>query len=369
MVHDVHVYLRQALDALFRPIGDNGFWDENENKIIRALNYKILDNRKLIWMPDNSVKWRYVPFAFMGVMQWRASSISSKVYDSKIKAQLDYFMEKIEDEKTLSKIPSYGIGPLILSFSLAYKIFQSEEYRKTAWKLYYYSLRRFDFNNSEDSLLLYGWSFLYEIERCKDLLRSINNALQIILQKQDENGLFIFKNPTTKRHQNQMYALWGIGKAIEVLNKKEYTAMMEKTFEYTIKRRMLDNGAFIWEDLPLSKKMQLKFIYKIKGIIPFWELLFECHQTFFVNAVFHYYKAGGERDYNEYIKKAMKWIYGNNVLNKNLVEISGIGVPMRVMTINGKMDIKGQMFKGAYEVGSYIMALTNIAESKLDIDI
>ena len=59
----------------------------------------------------------------------------------------------------------------------------------------------------------------------------------------------------------------------------------------------------------------------------------------------------------------MDWIYGNNSLNKNLVEISGIGVPMRMMSIKGKMDVDGQMFKGSYEIGSYVMALTNLIQS------
>jgi len=298
----------------------------------------------------------------MGVMQWRASSISDDTYDSKIKAELAYFIDKVKDEQILSKMPSYGIGPLILSFSLAYAVFHDEKYKDVAWKLYEYSAKRFNFNNSEDSLLLYGWCYLYEIEKNDSLLNSIINVLETIIKKQNEKGLFIFENPTTRRHQNQMYTLWGIGKAIEVSKKKEYLPNIEKTLDYTIKCRMLNDGALVWEDLSSFKKLKYKIIHKIKKInkIPYWELLFECHQTFFVNAVFHYYKAGGKKNYDVYVMKAMDWIYGNNILNKNLVEMSGIGVPVRVITTKGQINVDGQMFKGAYEVGSYIMALTNL---------
>jgi len=358
-------YLHKALDTLFRPTKNSGFWDEEENRIIRALNYEFTKENKIVWYPDNSVKWRYAPFALMGVMQWRASDISNGTYDLKIKAELSYFIEKVKDKQILSKMPSYGIGPLILSFSLAYAVFHDEKYKDVAWELYEYSAKRFNFSNSEDSLLLYGWCYLYEIEKNESLLNSIINVLETIIKKQNEKGLFIFENPTTKRHQNQMYTLWGVGKAIEVSNKKEYLPNIERTLDYTIKYRMLNNGAFIWEDLPLLEKLKSKIICKIKGEIPYWELLFECHQTFFVNAVFHYYKAEGRKSYNEEIKRAMDWIFGNNVLNKNLVGISNIEVPMRVMTVDGRIDVEGQKFKGAYEIGSYIIALTNFLEGFL----
>jgi hypothetical protein len=59
----------------------------------------------------------------------------------------------------------------------------------------------------------------------------------------------------------------------------------------------------------------------------------------------------------------MDWIYSGNILRKDLVEISGIGVPMRMMTIDGDLNVRGQMFKGSYEIGSYIMALTHLLES------
>lgn len=358
-------YLNQAITTLFRPIKDKGFWDEQENKIVRALNYEFTKKGKIIWSPDNSIKWRYAPFALMGIMQWRVSSVSTDKHDSKLKAELNYFMEKLKDKRILSIMPSYGICPLILSFSLAYKVFQNENYKEIAWSLYEYSIKRFSFNNSEDCLCLYGWCFLYEIEKDNNLLSNINKYLENIVRKQNRKGIFIFNNSTTRKHQNQMYTLWGIGKAIEVTGRREFLVNMERAIDYTIKQRMLNNGAFIWEDVPILKKLiyRLRSIrHKSKNLVLYWTLLFECHQTFFVNAVFQYYKAGGNKNYDPEIRRAIDWIYGQNVLEKDLVTISSIGVPMRMMDIKGKMDIDGQMFKGAYEIGSYIIALTSLIE-------
>jgi len=42
------------------------------------------------------------------------------------------------------------------------------------------------------------------------------------------------------------------------------------------------------------------------------------------------------------------------------VEECGIGVPWRMMDKKGRINIGGQNFKGAYEVDSYIMALSDI---------
>jgi len=85
MSYDYKKYLNQALNTLFRPIRDNGFWGEQEKKIIRALNYKITEEGKIVWFPDNSIRWRYTPFALMGIMQWRNSHVSNNTYDYKIK--------------------------------------------------------------------------------------------------------------------------------------------------------------------------------------------------------------------------------------------------------------------------------------------
>ncbi|MFC6726487.1 methyltransferase, partial [Halobium palmae] len=91
-------------------------------------------------------------------------------------------------------------------------------------------------------------------------------------------------------------------------------------------------------------------------------LLFECHQTFFVNAVAHYARAGGERDFSPAALRAMSWIYGGNDLDADLVERSGIGVPMRFVTTDGRLSAPEQNFKGVYEVGSYVEALTHLLD-------
>lgn len=380
---DYESHLEKALECLFRPIEKDGFWDTEEEKIIRALEYSITD-KGFVWRPDDSVEWRYAPFALMGVMRWRTSALGSDQYDGKIRSQLRYFTNCIEDKSTLNRMPSYGIGPLIVGFTLAAESFDESRYAATANRLYEYSRQRFDFTHAEDSLLLFGWSHLYKYSDNDELRDDIANALWTVNERITPAGLFRFENSTTLRHQNQMYALWGLCAAIEVTGTAGYLDSAEQVLDYTIEHRMRDDGAFIWEDVSRRRRLKravlkrmLPFndpspdseekwpaLKRIGGRPPHWDFLYECHQTFFVNAVLSYYAAGGAKNYDRELREAMSWIYGDNALGRNLVEYSGIGVPMRQMTVDTRIDVADQMYKGAYEVGSYIMALTDLVTER-----
>lgn len=355
---DYRRYLDEALDCLFRPVGRNGFWDD-EGKIIRALEYSSEDGR-LSWRPDDSIQWRYAPFALLGVMRWRTSALGNDRYDDKIRRELVYFENRTGDPSTLDAMPSYGIGPLVAAFSLAATAYDDSRYESTARQLYEYSRERFDFTHAEDSLLLFGWSHLYERIPNEDLRRDISDALWRVNEQLTPKGLFEFDNSTAHRHQNQMYTLWGLCAAVEVTGTGGYLDSAEQVLDYTIANRMRDDGAFLWDEPSRWRRLKRTVLKQLGGRPPHWDFLYECHQTFFVNAVAGYYAAGGTKNYDQEVREAMSWIYGDNGLGEDLVEFSELGVPMRQMTIDTRMDVAGQMYKGAYEIGSYVMALTEL---------
>ncbi|EJN57844.1 class I SAM-dependent methyltransferase [Halogranum rubrum] len=365
---DYERYLDDALDCLFRPMGENGFWNEDEGRMIRALDYDIDESGGIHWSPNDENQWRYATFALMGLMEWRVSEEGDDRYDDELRSQLAYFADAIEDEATLGEMPSYGIGPLTLAFSLADDVFGGDEsdvdHLAVATDLFTHAEGRFDFSNSEDSLLLYGWTYLYERTGDEAVHDAIDGAMYEIVEQQNAwKTLFYFDNPTTRRHQNQMYTLWGLCRGIEVTGRTGYLENVEQVLDYTIEERMEDDGSFIWED-PSNRTlagMELRQRLGVRdGRPPHWEFLYECHQTFFVNAVAHYYAAGGEKNYDREVGAAMEWIYATNTRGVNLAEASGLGVPMRFMTRDGRMNVADQQFKGAYEVGSYVMALSNL---------
>lgn len=368
--------LDSALACLFRPTDENGFWDEREGKFVRALDYEFdgantddgvpRDSRHLEYSRDDTIQWRYAPFALMGAMQWRASPRGTDAYDDQLADQLAYFAAEVVDNPGRRGMPSYGIGPLIESFALADQHFE-DDHLERARTLFEYSRSAFDFSHAEDSLLAYGWSSLYEQTGDDDVLAAVDDALWQLNERIDPAaGTFGFDNGTTRRHQNQMYAVWGLSRAIEVTGKTGYLDSLELVLDHTLAERMRADGAFIWEDVPRHRRLWGDVMAdQFDRRPPHWWFLYPCHQTFFVNAVAHYYDAGGDRNYDRAVDDATAWIFGENALGVDLVERSGIGVPMRFVTTDGRMDIPDQMYKGAYEVGSYVMALTNLLEGAL----
>jgi len=366
-------YLEWGLEALFRPVNENGFWDPEAGTLLRALWYR-LDDGAPVWSPDDSNEWRYAPFALAGVLQWRTSSVGHDRYDNQIRQALEYFVEQVADESTRAEMPSYGLGPLIAALALAGAVFDDSEFQAVARELYEYTTAAFDFSHAEDSLLLYGWSYLYEVAPDDDLLADIRDAMWKINERLTDEGLFEFDNGTTRRHQNQMYTLWGLCRAISVTGSTGYLGAVERVLEYTIEHRMCEDGGFIWEDVPAKTRFFGEFDERVTGRPPYWEYFYECHQTFFANAVAHYYEAGGRTDYDPAVGDAMSWIYGHNEHGIDLVERSEIGVPMRHLTADGRLaephfvnGVRDQRYKGTYEIGSYILALTHLLDGTLSM--
>jgi hypothetical protein len=356
-------HLESAIECLLRPVESNGFWDTDEEKILRALDYQ-LAGAEITWTPDDDIQWRYAPFALMGLTHWRDSSLGHDAHDQKIRRELEYFAERVTDPETRAEMPSYGLGPLIASFARAGDRFD-DEYTSIARDLFEYTSERFNFDHAEDSLLAFGWAHLYERAPDDDLRSALEEALWQMNERLTPDGVFEFENHTTRRHQNQMYTLWGLCRAIDATGLDGYLDSAERVLDYAIDVRMRDDGAFIWEDVPYWRRAWREAQKYGGRRPPHWDFLYECHQTFFVNAVAEYYRAGGEREYTDTVGTAMNWIYGDNSLGRDLVEMSGLGVPMRQMTVDGRMDVPDQMYKGAYEIGSYIMAVTNILDGPI----
>jgi hypothetical protein len=382
--------LREGLDCLFRPTSQNGFWHAGEERIVRALEYEVRGDPDpseygasrgplpLDWSVDDTNQWRYAPFALLGAMHWRDSALGTDEYDTQLRAELDYFTRQVADDATLAEIPSYGVGPLIDAFARAARVFgetgddpaAERAYIDIAWDLYHHSTDAFDFSHAEDSLLPFGWATLWEVDDSgtgamssadrEALFTDIDDALWEINDRVSWEGLFDFDNGTTRRHQNQLYALWGLCRAIRVTDRPGYLDTVERVLEYTVEHRMRSDGAFLWEDVGRAKRARFELLRRLGWSPPHWDFLYECHQTFFVNAVAEYYAAGGERSYDREVRRAMGWIFGNNQFGVDLTELSGIGVPMRQVTVDGRIDVSDQQFKGSYEVGSYLLALTNL---------
>ncbi|MDS0300452.1 class I SAM-dependent methyltransferase [Halogeometricum sp. S1BR25-6] len=365
-------YLERGLEALFRPTAENGFWDEVDDCIIRALTYEFDDDGSLVWSRDESQEWRYAPMALMGAMNWRTSPLGTDEYDAKLRREFEFFDERIESGELPKAMPSYGVGPLLAAYAMAAEVFEEErdDYLASARTLFEHADEAVEFDHAEDSLALYGATYLHEAVPDDERVEAfVDRGLWEISDRRTPEGLYGFDNHTTRRHQNQMYTCWAVARAIEVTGKTGYLGDLEDVLDYTVENRMREDGAFVWEDWPLHARLYGELRGKLTTGTPYWHYLYECHQTFFVNAVAHYDAAGGEKEYTHEVRRAMAWIFETNGTGHDLVDISEIGVPMRQVTTDDRMDNRqftngwrDQQYKGTYEVGSYVMALTHLLD-------
>ena len=345
--------IQAAFKTIFNSIEEGGFY-YGSSGVYPTFEYALKDD-VLLFEPSNKRYWRYNPFLMMGVLYTRfyVQKDWIKIYDDKIQKQLHILISKLE-EKDISSLCSYSLGPLMVSFAFAYKIYGGQKYLDVINSI----LNNTDFKvkTNEDAFLLLGLSYLYGLipDYRKNILGKIENLTAVILKHQNEKGLFVFKGITSKRHQNQMYTLWALNSSFKILN-IENMEPIRKNIEYTITNRMQDDMGIIWEDnIPIHLK-----IYHIIRNIRYWKYYFECHQCFFAHAVFGYARISSDTEYNDYAIKALEWIFGNNQFNIDLLSVSDLKVPHRIVDVNGNLHIKGQQFKGTYEIGGYLMALTD----------
>lgn len=349
-------YLNQALEALFRPVEENGFWNTKEKRIIRALNCKIGVNDSLNWYEDARLFHRYPPFALMGVAEWRISELGDTCYDQKIRANLAWYRDIILDAKKRRLIPSYGIGPLLYTYVNLSNLWPDKEVTET---LTADSIDRFQFIQSEDALILMGLAANWDMLRLSQR-EFVRKAVEKFLSFQREDGLFqLPTDPESYLHQNQQYIIWGLGEYAQREYGEKIGNSLKRNVEYTLKYRWRKDSGILWwtkEDnlYRYSKGKIAKCLIKYDISR---DLLFECHQTFFFNSI-HYLNLLKIKNYDEYAKRALQFIYGKNAFGINLLYLSDLGVPWRVITVNRKWKIKKHMFKGTYEIGSYIRALT-----------
>ena len=350
--YDAEDLIYKAFKTIFNPTIDKGFYDDVFG-VYPIIEYTIHKDT-IVHVPKNKRYWRYNPFLMMGVLYSRLHIQSNQIksYDDKIKKQLDIFIAKFS-KKDINSLCSYSLGPLMIAFLFAHRIYGDNKYMEMV--NYIVDNIKYKIEVNEDAFLLLGLSYVYEFNQNRsDLLDKILHITNEILKHQNNSGLFDFKNIVSKRHQNQMYTLWALNKSFKILNIKD-TEPIRKNIEYTIRNRIEADMSIIWEDnIPQYIKM-----YHIITKRRYWRYYFECHQCFFAHAVYGYSNLSMYTKYNDIAKEALEWIFGTNRFGIDLLDASILDVPHRIIDCDGNIHVKGQQFKGTYEIGGYLLALTD----------
>ena len=345
--------LDNALDTIFRNIPDIGFWDA-KNKWISE---KLANDKNWNWKSINSNSHRYGLFTLsMILLSKDLYSLDTEKYDEKI---VDFIYWVYNNLYTLETTElTYGA---LTSVILGKKLYNMDDLEldiieQSLTKAY---KNIFPFFDNQNSLILIASKYFLDLKESKEQKDNLKKLTGLILSSKNNSAYFETGDIRANYHQRIMYSLWALAFASNYYAHDEIKTTMEDIIRYVWdKRRDKKDNAFLWHP-------SFYFIKYKNGIkIPVYnpksaKYLFECHQTFFANSINFYQKFFNSDLFQKEKEKALEWITGNNRIHKNLNDVTGIDIPVRIMHLNGNLFIDGQQFIGSYEIGSLILSLAN----------
>ncbi len=350
MIECIQNYLNIALERLFKNKDEIGFWDDTENRILECIYH----DEKWNWKYKSSNKHRYSLFCLgMLLLSKEIYHLNTDKYNYKIKKYLKKI--KINVQSFSSSDLTYGA---LLSLILGEKIYNLRLITEKTKLLLLENIKRLlKTTDNHDFLLLiaaYYFNQIYPSKKTEGLIKKI----QIRLLNSLNSFYFETGDIRAVYHQRVMYTLWGLIFSSSFSNYEKIKTISRDLIDYFYNNRRFNDNAFLWHPA-------LYFV-KFHGIkIPVYnrrssKYLYECHQTFFANSINIYrYLFNENRAFDKEKHDAIEWIFGKNRNGKNLVNLTGISLPNRVMNLDGNYFVPNGNFKGSYEVGSYVFALSS----------
>ena len=138
---------------------------------------------------------------------------------------------------------------------------------------------------------------------------------------------------------------------------------IRRCLQYTIDYRMQSDGALLWHHYRDWLHRLHSAGQSLLGRVAEPLRLYSCHQAFFIYAIQVYRQVSGDADaFAAARDNALRWEYGQNAIGEDLFDKSCIGVPMRIMTTSGQLNVPTQRFIGIYEIGAMIMCMVCLLE-------
>ena len=358
---DIKTNLNNALEIIFNESENIGFWD-NQNKIILE---KLVFDKDWNWKVLKCPSHRYGLFTLsMILLSKDIYDLDTKIYDKKIISFIKWIYSN-RNSLTVSELTYGGL----LSIIVGKKIYGLDEIElnvvgELLTKTYNNII---PFIDNQNSLLLIASKYYLDQKESEEQLDNLKKLTKIILRSLNKSFFFETGDIRAIYHQRIMYCLWGLLFASNYYDNAEIRKTVEEVINYIWeKRRDVKDNAFLWHPAFYIVKNK----YKIK--IPIYnpesaKYLYECHQTFFANAINFYQKFFKTDSFQSEKEKAINWIFGYNRINSDLTSLTKLGIPIRLMSLEGEIFIKGQQFKGSYEIGSYILSLSEMIFSSIII--
>jgi len=342
--------IRQKLEAGFsalqRPVDEVGFWDEQTGTFARAR--RGVRGELGVEAPD----LRYTPFGLAGAL--RAHRQSGVGDATKLRRASQWALTNVPATKSLDDLFYGGVWSLVE----AAITWQDEEFSTLATKL---ASERAELFNVDPSLNL-GVG-LFALAELSDYVGTPTVLREIVAQKSsllasavNERGVPATGDRRAAYHQRMMYCTWGLARAASVLADHGLADAARRILTRVATDRIDEDAGIRWHAI-------LERTVSPDGGAKFYpwghHIYYECHQCFYANAVELYEAIAGDRQFHELRARALDFIFGSNRWGTALDEHGVPGLPARCIAKDGNISLWRNKFKGCYEIGAYLWALSS----------
>lgn len=341
------------MERLFLDKNKLGFWDDSKNSIIESLYH----DEKWNWQFKERGTKRYGLFCLASLLLSKEyNNLDLKKYDDKIKR----FSQNIYNNLSAYSETDLSYGALlavILANKFGYIELNGKKIENLLISILDFAIKSHD---NQNSLILIPASFFLLINKSREIRDRLDGLVTKYLSSANKHNMFATGDLRFNYHQRNMYILWGLLHASQHVQPESIYNQAKRTLKNIWENRRQKNidDAFLWHPKIYLVKNRIHHIYLPILSARSSIYLFECHQTFFANAINFFNRRFNDNFYLEERDRAMSWIFGKNRMHINLLDVSNLGIPARIMTTDHELIVKDQKFKGSYEIGSYILELS-----------
>lgn len=342
--------LANAFACLNRPNGESGFWDPAK----KAFSCSVLGKQgeRGVTPPDH----RYTPFCLAGALI--AHRACGGGDEEKLHATSHWLLNQTQGDVDLDHL-YYGFLWGLVEAGIT---FQQQAYFDKAVELAVRSEKEFlASSNLHQGVGLYALSRLLEEYPAAVGLKSlISSKARTLTDSINSRGIPAIGDLRAAYHQRLMYTCWGLFGSARSMADDTIATDARRILDFVTEQRIDDDGGIRWHSLVEWNALP----YPLPTIHPYgFANYYECHQCFYLIALDLLGDFADIEPYAAIANKVFHWLYGSNRWGIDLTAHGIPGVPVRCVNRAGTISPALNHFKGSYELGSYLWAMSSIATS------
>ncbi|UTF54949.1 hypothetical protein [Natronosalvus rutilus] len=346
--------LVDAVDALFRPVDDGGFWDTENERFIQG--YRGVERERsegLTWLPRRGVEYRHGPLATMAALQWRTSPFGTDAYDDRLRGQLEHCQRLATTQNHRGELAPGVLGALVDAFTRASTVLDP------AWievaTVLFERTRGRTFDHAEDGLLLAGWAALSDVTDDRDVRAAVTEGVANFESRQQADG-WPGSDDATRQFDYRSYAIWGLARAAASIDRPAALSVVETHLERTLVDQVRADGGVLSAPVPAGSRLGQILRGVTRKQPASWQVVRPRNQALLATTVAAYVAAGGSCRYDRAAEAALGWVLDRSRTRLSTLDDVVTDLPLAPMTIDRKVAPPGYRRVTVGDLGALIRA-------------